>query len=254
MMTIQEQEQLIMALMATAEVMGNEIKPNVALIMVDDLSMYPLADVLQSLVRVRREHSGKLTLKLILDILSPLAGWLSANEAWALALPAIDEKSTVVWTPEIAKAFEVARPILEDGDKIGARMAFIPAYDRIINQAKLANRTPSYEVSAGWCPHNRDLAIQNAVTVGLLPAPKNDPMMLAPPNETLAQKEAREAEEQANRERLQMQLKDLAKALKDNEEKARLDLFERQQAAQKAHEDRKAELINQLKGEDHDNV
>lgn len=172
--------------------------------------------------------------------------WITANEAWALALPAIDEKSTVVWTPEIAKAFEVARPILEDGDKIGARMAFIPAYDRIINQAKLENRTPSYEVSAGWCPHNRDLAIQNAVTVGLLPPPKNDPVMLAPPDETPAQRKAREAEEKANRERLQAQLKDLAKALKDNEERAQREAFERHKAAQKVHEDRKAELINQL--------
>lgn len=250
MMTTQEQERLIMALMATAEVMGNEIKPNVALIMVDDLSMYPLADVLQSLVRVRREHSGKLTLKLILDILSPLAGWLSANEAWALALPAIDEKSTVVWTPEIAKAFEVARPILEDGDKIGARMAFIPAYDRIINQAKLENRTPSYEVSAGWCPHNRDLAIQNAVTVGLLPPPKNDPLMLAPPDETSAQRKAREAEEQENRKRFQEQLQRLAKALKDNDERAMREVLERKEAARKVHEDRKAELINQLQGEE----
>ena len=76
-----EQEKLVLALMATAEVMGSEIKPNVAVVMVDDLSGYQLPDVLQALTRVRREHTGKLTLKIILEILAPAGGWISANEA-----------------------------------------------------------------------------------------------------------------------------------------------------------------------------
>ena len=45
-MTRDEQEKLILALTATAEVMGGEIKPNVVLVMVDDLSGYQLVDVL----------------------------------------------------------------------------------------------------------------------------------------------------------------------------------------------------------------
>ena len=85
-----EKEKLIVSLMATAEVMGSEIKPNVALVMVDDLSGYQLADVLQALTRVRREYTGKLTLKVILEILAHAGGWISANEAWAIALPTAD--------------------------------------------------------------------------------------------------------------------------------------------------------------------
>lgn len=251
MMTSQEQEQLIIALMTTAEIMGSEIKPNVALMMIDDLSMYRYADVAQALTRVRRECSGKLTLKMILDILSPDGGWLSANEAWAIALPAIDESATVIWTCEMAKAFQAARQILEGGDKIGARMAFIPAYERFVDQAKRENRQPTYEVSAGWDAHNRDLSIANAVTMGLLPPPKNDPALLPPPMETAQQKQLREDEERANRARLQEQLQKLAIALKENDEKARREVFERQQAARKIHEDRKAELIKQL-GEEHE--
>lgn len=252
MMTPHEQEKLVMALMATAEVMGNEIKPNVALIMVDDLSTYPLADVLQTLTRVRRECSGKLTLKMILDLLAPSSGWLSANEAWATALPAIDEASTVVWTSEMAKAFATARPLLEEGDKIGARMAFIPAYDRLVDQAKRENRAPTYEISAGWDVNMREIAVQNAVTAGLLPAPKPDQAMLPPPNETPAQRSAREAEEQANRERLYTQLRELSRALREKNQNAINEMAERQLQAQQIHEARKAEMIQQLQEKQND--
>lgn len=178
---------------------------------------------------------------------TPESQWLSANEAWATALPAADESSTVVWTPEMAKAFEVARPLLEEGDKIGARMAFIPAYDRLVDQAKRENRAPTYEISAGWDVNMREIVVQNAVTAGLLPPPKQDQAMLPPPNETPAQRAAREAEEQANRERLAEKMKELSRALRENNQKAINEMAERQLKAQQIHEARKAELINQLK-------
>ncbi|CNI91284.1 hypothetical protein [Yersinia enterocolitica] len=62
--------------------------------------------------------------------------WLSANEAWALALPAQDEANTVVWTNEIAQAWSIAQPIMQEGDKVGARMAFIAAYERLTKAAQ----------------------------------------------------------------------------------------------------------------------
>lgn len=225
MLTQQEQEKLILSLMATAEVMGSEIKPNVALIMVDDLSGYPLHDVLQALTRVRRECTGKLTLKTILDMLAPSDGWLSANEAWAIALPALDEAVTVVWTPEIAKAFETARPLLEEGDKIGARMAFIPAYDRLVDQAKRENRKPVFEVNAGWDANMRDVAVNQAVTAGLLPPPVDDQSLLPPTYETPEQRKAREAEETENRERLSQMMRELSKSLREGNQRAINDLL-----------------------------
>lgn len=246
-MNTNEYEQTIGLLIATAEIMGTEIKPNVAVIMADDLSHYPFADVQHALTRVRRECSGKLTLKTILDFLSPDGGWLSANEAWATALPAMDEAATVVWTPETAKAFEIARPLLEEGDKIGARMAFIPAYERLVDQAKRENRAPTYEVSAGWDQNMRQIAVQTAVTAGLLPPPKEDPLMLAPPNETPKQRRAREAQEEANREEMRKRLADLAKQLRSggNTELERREEERKRITAE--HEARKAEMIKQLR-------
>ena len=247
MMTPQEQEKLVLALMATAEVMGNEIKPNVALVIVDDLSASALDDVLQALTRVRRECSGKLTLKMILDILALLGGWLSANEAWAIALPAIDEDSTVVWTPEIAKAFEVARPILEGGDKIGARMAFIPAYDRLIDKAKRESRTPSYEVSAGWDANMREVAMRQAVTVGLLPAPNDDTKALPAPDKP---KMYDEHVAYYHRREAGLRFKQLAEQIRANGDKQFHDRAEQQVQITAEHEKRKAGLIKELQGEE----
>ena len=247
MMTQDQQEKLVLALMATAEVMGSEIKPNVALVMVDDLSVYALSDVLQALTRVRRECSGKLTLKMILDILAPTSCWLSANEAWAVALPALDEAATVVWTPEIAKAFEVARPILEGGDKIGARMAFIPAYDRLIDQAKRESRTPSYEVSAGWDVNMREVAMQQAVTAGLLPPPNDDAKALPAPNKP---KMYDEHITYYRRREAGLRFKQLAEQIRANGDKQFNDRAEHTKQITAEHEKRKAEMIKQLQGEE----
>jgi hypothetical protein len=57
------------------------------------------------------------------------AGHPTADEAWALALKAMDENQTVVWTNEIMYAWERCRAVYQDGDKVGARMAFKAVYD-----------------------------------------------------------------------------------------------------------------------------
>ena len=243
-MTRDEQEKLILALTATAEVMGGEIKPNVVLVMVDDLSGYQLADVLQALTRVRREHTGKLTLKVILEILAPAGGWISANEAWAIALPAADEAATVVWTQEMAKAWAIAKPILDAGDKIGARMAFIPAYERFVDQAKRESRTPHYEISSGWDANMREIAVQNAVTAGLLPPPQQQ-MALAAPNKPILFDDHVAA---YRRHEMSEHLKALSQQLKDQNQQQWKDRVRAQNEARQAHERRKAEVINQLKG------
>ncbi len=236
-----EQEKLILALMATAEVMGSEIKPNVAIVMVDDLSMYPLGDVLQALTRIRREHTGKLTLKVILDILAPAGGWISANEAWAIALPAADEAATVVWTQEIAKAWAIAKPILDAGDKVGARMAFIPAYERFVDQAKRESRDPQFEISAGWDASLRELAVKNAVTAGLLPAPSLAALP-APDKPVLHDDHVAAYRRHVMSERL----KGLSLQLKENGEQQWKDRVRANEEARQAHEQRKAEVINQF--------
>ena len=200
MMTPQEQEKLVLALMATAEVMGNEIKPNVALVIVDDLSAYALDDVLQALTRVRRECSGKLTLKMILDILA----------------------------------------------SFGARMAFIPAYDRLIDQAKRESRTPSYEVSAGWDANMREVAMRQSVTAGLLPMPNDDTKALPAPDKP---KMYDEHVTYYRRREAGLRFKQLAEQIRSNGDKQFHYRAEHQAQITAEHEKRKVEMIKQLQGE-----
>lgn len=178
-MTPEQEEQLVDMILVTAEVMGHELKPSAVMMMVSDLSGYDFAAVANTLNRCRKEQTGRLTLKGILDLLAPAGGWLTANEAWSLALPAADERNTVVWTSEASKAWSVALPLLEVGDKVGARMAFIAAYDRHVSTAKSEGKQPVHEVSAGWDAAGRELAIQQAQIAGLLPPPA--PVAALPP-------------------------------------------------------------------------
>ncbi len=179
-MTDHEQEKILQLLVATAEVMGTELKPNALMLMVADLDEYDFQAVTKALTRCRKELSGKLTLKAILDILAPAGGWLTANEAWAQCLPAADEANSVVWTPEARRAWFVALPILSAGDKVGARMAFVAAYDRNVDQAKNNGRTPQHELSAGFDAEKRLTVEKQAQETGLLapPTPPADQKVL----------------------------------------------------------------------------
>lgn len=103
-----------------------------------------------------------------------------ADEAWAISLRASDEAATVVWTGEIAAAFEAARPVLEAGDEVGARMAFKAAYARIVAEARAAGAAPRWVASLGHDPAQRTDALQLAVAQGMLPAPHVQALLPAP--------------------------------------------------------------------------
>lgn len=179
---------------------------------------------------------------------SQQAQWLSANEAWAIALPAADEAATVVWTQEMAKALAIAKPILDAGDKIGARMAFIPAYERFVDQAKREGRDPHYEISDGWEANMRELAVQNAVTAGLLPPPPQQTALPAPDEPELHDAHVAAYHRHVMSERL----KGLSAQLKENSQQQWKDRVNVHNEARQAHERRKAEMINDLYEHSHD--
>jgi hypothetical protein len=103
------------------------------------------------------------------------------NEAWAVAITSQDEAETVVWTAEMAEAFNLARPLLAAGDEIGARMAFKDAYKRLVDDARTANKPAQWSVSAGWDATRRQIAVEKATVAGLLAGPQPH---LALPNES----------------------------------------------------------------------
>lgn len=169
MLNDSELARLCKQLALTAEAMGHAISATAAAMMADDLSIYPLPALERALKRVRAQHAGKLTLKAVLDQLETLAGRLAPSEAWALALKSADEAATVIWSDEIQRAFDQARGMLDSGDKVGARMAFIAAYERITTMAREQRQLPVIQVSIGWDGAQRQEALTQAVSAGLLP-------------------------------------------------------------------------------------
>lgn len=171
---------LIRQIIGTAELLGQEIKPTAADMLADDLSSYPRAVLAAALSRVRTEHTGRLTPKAIIDRIDEAMGRPGANEAWAVAVTAMDERATVVWTDEMAQAWGVAQSIADGGDMVGARMAFIAAYERLVRTAREERRMPSVTVSVGWDAAGRTAAVEKAVQLGYMPADQAQQYLPAP--------------------------------------------------------------------------
>lgn len=231
MLTDHESDQVLELVYATAEVLGQEIRPTAAVLITDDLSGYPFAEIRRALARCRAELHGKLTLAAIIDRLPSANTHLLPNEAWALALRSTDESETVVWTPEIARAFGVAKPVLSGGDRIGARMAFLAAYEREAETAKAEGRQPVWQVSLGHDPQRRELVLQEAVDAGKLPAPKV--AHLLPPAEKPLTEEGRR-----QRKRMVGQLREIINKPGDVKARQRREELEREEA-------RRCELLEQ---------
>jgi hypothetical protein len=107
----------------------------------------------------------------LLEILNAGAkvGRLGAEEAWAIAVKACDERETVMLTDQIAEAWGICKPIMDLGDEVGARMAFKEAYQRL---SASSTGPVKWWPSIGNDPHKRDAALSEAKRLGLLPAPQ----------------------------------------------------------------------------------
>lgn len=163
-MTPAEKKQLIEAVGATAELTGTELSSAAKKMMVDDLTGFPLAQVLPALVRCRRELKGRLTIAAIIERIDD--GRPGPEQAWA-AMPAPgDEESTFCWTDEMRHAWGDARPLIDAGDKVAARMAFTESYRKEVTAARNAGRPVHWEVSPGRDPLMRETVIQDAYQQG----------------------------------------------------------------------------------------
>jgi len=91
--------------------------------------------------------------------------WPEANEAWAIALASMDEDASVVWCAEIAQARSAAMPIMEEGDEVGARMAFLESYRGAVERAKREHRRIEWVASPGHNAEGRQ-TLQLAVERG----------------------------------------------------------------------------------------
>ncbi|MEC4749011.1 hypothetical protein [Methylomicrobium sp. Wu6] len=89
---------------------------------------------------------------------------LSVDEAWAIAVKMADEYETVVCTQEIMDAWQAARSVLDLVDDVGARMAFLAAYERFSKCGK-----PKWLISQGRDKSLQLARVSEAVMQGRLP-------------------------------------------------------------------------------------
>lgn len=103
------------------------------------------------------------------DVLGRLApngdGHLHADEAWALALAARDERESVVWTAEIAQAWQTVC-VLAQTDETAARFAFRAAYVRLVGEARAHGTPVRWHISPGHDPQRRVETAEAATRAG----------------------------------------------------------------------------------------
>lgn len=110
--------------------------------------------------------------------------WVSGDEAWA-QVPKLESDAGLL-NQVTAAALAKAQPLIDSGEMIGARRAFIDAYDRLVAAAKTSpdpkQRVPVTWVSGGnhpvryQDPHGeRVMLLERGQEAGLLPAPAKAP-------------------------------------------------------------------------------
>ncbi|MGA3827370.1 hypothetical protein [Pseudomonas chlororaphis] len=161
--------ELAAGICATAETLGQTISATAARLMAEDLAAFPPQDIRKALQSCRRELTGKFTLGAVMQRIQAEDGRPGKDEAWAIAMTTNDEFETVVLTDEIQMALAAAKPVLDAGDKVGARMAFISAYERFVGQAREDAKPVNWHVSVGFDANRRIQAITKAVEMQRIP-------------------------------------------------------------------------------------
>jgi hypothetical protein len=161
----------------------------------EDLRHLPLATIRGAFAAHRRGPRGSFVprpadlLAMIAEAMQERDGHPGGDEAWSIAIQAHDEGASVVWTDEIQAAyFAAAVPLLDEGDKIAARRAFLDRYGVELARARRSGAPAKWIPSLGTDTHMREAAVQAAVQAGrisheqaahLLPSPAPTPAAVA---------------------------------------------------------------------------
>jgi hypothetical protein len=83
------------------------------------------------------------------------------EEAWGM-LPH-DEKNSSAWTEEMQQAWGAALPLMQEGDRVAARMAFKEVYARLVDAARAQGIAPKWQMSLGHDKSSHQPALIEAV-------------------------------------------------------------------------------------------
>lgn len=144
------------------------------LLWVELLKPYNLRDVLSAMkAHMSDGKCGRYTPKPA-DIIDRIQGATVADgrpgveEAWSIAVQAMDEAMSVVVSEEIMQAIGNCRQLIEAGDKTASRMAFKEIYTRLVAQARYDRKPVEWRLSLGSDPDQRAIAAERGVRDGRL--------------------------------------------------------------------------------------
>jgi hypothetical protein len=167
-----EQKPEFTALLATAvAVYGKTITTGMADLYFAALQQHDLAVVRDGLSRHMQDPTAGQYMPKPADIIRQIQashhdGRPDGDEAWSMAAVASDERVTTVLTDEIQGALWVARPLIDMGDRIAARKAFLDAYARLVRVAREQGKPAKWHVSLGHDTQARAVAIEEAARLG----------------------------------------------------------------------------------------
>lgn len=149
---------------------GDKISKEAAKLMLQDLEDFPPDAILIALKRCRDELEWFPTVAHIKTRIMALDGRPGVEEAWSMAPK--DDYSAAYLNDEIMQAWGIANDVLKAGDSlISARMAFKEVYDRVVREARMRGRKPTWWLSRA-AGANRESenqrALQDAVDKGRL--------------------------------------------------------------------------------------
>ena len=159
-------KELLKAIAVTAELTQTELSIDAARMMAIDLSQYDEQQVMKALEKCRKGLKSKLTVEAVISRIDD--GRPGPEEAWAM-IPK-SEFSSVVWTAEMAEAFGICYKLIEEGDTVQARMAFIEAYKDRVSRARDEGVKVQWTPSLGHDPQSREHVLMEAVEKGRLTA------------------------------------------------------------------------------------
>lgn len=186
-----EDQKEFSALLVTAmAVYERQITASIADLYFAALAPYSLEQVREGLSRhLQDPEAGKFSPKpadVIRQIVEARAndGRPGKDQAWSIALCSLDDNDTVIVTPEILAARDVAKPLLDLRDKVAARMAFVEVYEKLVAQARREGRPIDVIVSLGDDKARRQFAIEDGLRAGLLTQEQAKPHLLRIEQET----------------------------------------------------------------------
>lgn len=154
-------------LKATLEVYGSQLSAEAVSIWWVALSRFEIEQVRHALSLHIQSNKFPPRPADVIAAIQSNDGRPGAEEAWA-SMPR-DEATTVVWTEEMAQAWGVALPLLEQGDQVAARMAFSERYRTLVQQARSRLEPARWTVSLGTDQGGRERPLLEAVERGRLP-------------------------------------------------------------------------------------